>query len=55
MKQLKQFEYSIDNGFVKGVFFAYNARQGRRFLRQLLGWKLYLQVRKDIIINEVEQ
>jgi hypothetical protein len=54
MKQIKQFEYSIDNGFIKGVFYTYNERRVRRYLRQLLGWKLYLQVRKYIVIKEAK-
>jgi len=54
MKQIKQFEYSIDNGFMKGAFCTWNEKRVRRHLRQLLGWKLYFQVRKMIIIKEVE-
>ena len=54
MKQLKQFRYSIDNNFMKGVFYAWNERQVRRYLRQLLGWNLYFRVRKMIVIKEVE-
>ena len=53
MKQLKQFRYSIDNGFMKGVFYTRSERQVRKYLRQALGWKLYLQLRKDITIDEV--
>jgi hypothetical protein len=54
MKPVKQFAYSIDNGFMEGVFHTWNERRVRRHLRRLLGWKLYLQVRKMIIIKEVE-
>lgn len=54
MKQLKQFEYSIDNGFVKGTFITWNEKRVRRYLRQLLGWKIYFRVRKMIVIKEVE-
>ena len=54
MKQLKKFEYSIDNGFMEGVFYAWNEKRVRRHLRQLLGWKLYFKVRKYIVINEGE-
>lgn len=54
MKQIKRFEYSIDNGFVKGVFCTWNERRVRKYLRKLLGWKLYLKVRKMIVIKEVE-
>lgn len=53
MKQIKQFEYSIDNGFMKGIFCTWNEKRVRRHLRQLLGWKLYFQVRKMINIQEV--
>lgn len=52
MKQLKQFRYSIGNGFMQGVFYTRNERQVRRYLRQLLGWKMYLLWRKDIVITE---
>lgn len=55
MKQLKQFRYSIDNDFMKGVFYAWNERQVRRRLRQVLGWKLYLRMRKYITISEEEK
>lgn len=54
MKQIKQFEYSIDNGFVKGTFQTWNKKRVRRYLRQMLGWKLYFKVRKMIVIKEVE-
>ena len=54
MKQLKQFEYSIDNNFVKGTFIAWNEKSVRRYLRQLLGWKIYFKVRKRIVIKEVK-
>ena len=54
MKQLKRFRYSIDNDFMKGVFYTWNERRVRRHLRQLLGWKLYFKVRKMIVIKEVE-
>lgn len=54
MKELKRFEYSIDSGFMKGAFCARNEKRVRRHLRKLLGWKLYLQVRKMIVIKEVE-
>ena len=53
MKQLKQFEYSIDNGFVKGVFCTWSERRVRRHLRQVFGWKLYFKIRKMIVIKEV--
>lgn len=54
MKQIKRFEYSIDNDFMKGTFFTWNERRVRRYLRWLLGWKLYFSVRKMIVIKEVE-
>jgi hypothetical protein len=54
MKPRKLFEYSIDNGFMKGVFCTWNERRVRRHLRRLLGWKLYLQVRKMIVIKEIK-
>ena len=54
MKPIKLFEYSIDNGFMKGVFCARNEKRVRRHLRRLLGWKLYRQVRESIVIKEVE-
>ena len=54
MKQIKLFEYSIDNGFMKGVFCTWNEKRVRRHLRRLLGWKLYRQVRESIVIKEVE-
>ena len=54
MKQLKQFRYSIDNDFMKGVFYTWNERRVRRHLRYLLGWRLYFKVRKKIVIKEVE-
>ena len=54
MKKLKQFSYSIDNGFMKGVFYTWNEKRVRRQLRQVLGWKLYFKVRKMIVIKEVE-
>ena len=54
MKQLKQFRYSIDNGFMEGVFYAWNERRVRRYLRQLLGWKMYFKIRKMIVIKEVK-
>ena len=55
MKQLKQFSYSIDNDFMQGMFFTWSERRVRRYLRRLLGWKLYLQVRKYIVITEVNE
>jgi hypothetical protein len=54
MKKIKRFEYSIDNGFMKGAFYALDEKQVRKYLRKLLGWKLYRQVRESIIIKEVE-
>jgi hypothetical protein len=54
MKQVKKFEYSIDNGFMKGAFCTWNKKRVRRHLRQLLGWKLYFKVRKMITIKEVQ-
>lgn len=55
MKQIKQFEYSIGNVFMKGIFHTWNERRVRRYLRKLLGWKMYLQVRKYITIDEVKE
>lgn len=54
MKQIKRFEYSIDNNFMKGVFYARTERRVRIYLRRLLGWKLYFRVRKMIVIKEGE-
>lgn len=54
MKQIKQFEYSIDNGSMEGTFCTWNEKRVRRFLRRLLGWKLYFKVRKMINIQEVQ-
>jgi hypothetical protein len=53
MKQIKKFEYSIDN-FVRGTFCTFNEKRVRKYLRRLLGWKLYFKVRKMIIIKEVK-
>lgn len=52
MRPLKQFSYSIGNDFMTGTFITWNKRRVRRYLRRLLGWKTYLQVRKDIVITE---
>ena len=54
MKPVKQFEYSVDNGFMKGVFYTWSERRVRRHLRRLLGWRVYFKVRKLITIKEVE-
>lgn len=54
MKRLKRFAYSIDNDFMKGVFYTWNERSVRRYLRRLLGWKLYFKVHKMISIKEVQ-
>lgn len=54
MKQVKKFEYSIDNGFMTGTFCAWNERSVRRYLRRLLGWRLYFKVHKMISIKEVQ-
>ena len=54
MKLVKQFEYSIDNDFMKGIFYTWNEKRVRKYLRQLLGWKLYFKVRKMIVIKEVQ-
>jgi hypothetical protein len=54
MKQLKKFEYSIDNGFMTGDFYTWNKKRVRKHLRYLLGWKLYFKVRKMINIQEVQ-
>ena len=53
MKQIKKFEYSIDN-FMRGAFCTWNEKRVRKYLRKLLGWRLYFQVRKMIVIKEVE-
>ena len=54
MEQIKKFEYSIDNDFMKGAFYTWNEKRVRRYLRQLLGWKLYFKVRKLIVIKEIK-
>ena len=54
MNSEKVYEYTIDNGFIKGQTIAHNEKEVRRFLRKLLGLKLYLRVRKIITIKKVQ-
>lgn len=54
MKQIKIYEYNVDN-FIKGRFATYSPNGVRRYLRKnLLGFALYWKIRKNLIITEAD-
>ncbi len=53
MKNLKLYEYEAD-GFIKGRLMADTPRRVRRHIRKLLGFILYMRIRKYITIKEVK-
>ncbi len=55
MRKLKLYHYELEDGFLSGQFWTWNKRRVRRHIRQLLGWGLYLKVRKILTITEVEE
>ena len=54
MRKLKIYVYDAD-GFVRGQFTTYAPHRVRRYLRKMLGFKLYWKLRKNITISEVKE
>ena len=51
MKEIKVYRYNADDIF-KGQYCATSPKGVRRYLRHLFGLKIYLRIRKYLIIEE---